>query len=841
MTKAELVKVIAKAARENATFLDLSNKNIKTIPLGIANLTNLTTLYLYKNQITKIPEAIANLTNLTKLTLSDNQITEIPDAIANLTNLTELYLDFNQITEIPDAIANLTKLTTLYLDNNQITEISEAIANLTNLTTLYLSNNQITEIPEAIANLTKLTSLDLRNNPIPIPVEILNDYRNPQKILDYYFRQKNEQHRSLNEGKLIVVGQGAVGKTALVSQLIDNCWEEEGKTQGIKIRQWMIKARDTDVQLNVWDFGGQEIMHATHQFFLTERSLYLLVLNNRENERANEIDRWLKIVQSFGKNSPILIVGNWTDQHPLDLDQKGWQTKYPNIKGFFATACKDNVMGITELRQAISIEIGKMDSVFVTLPQTYFNVKSQIEQLEQQGKDYIPYTDYQTICKQQKIAKQNEQRNLAQILHDLGIALNFADDYRLAIKDTYVLNPGWIVGGVYKILNDNLLMTRDRGILEIQECPRIFTPKQDSDQNRYPTSQEHQFVIDMMLKFELCFHLDSQPAYLIPDLLTKEEPDTGEWNNPLGFELHYEVLPQSVISRFIVKSHNLISKKTCWRTGVVLVKDESRAYIKADLDDGKIIIWIIGNLSTRRSLLSIIRNNFDAIHKTIAALPVKERVPLPDNPIVTVSHKHLLTLESIGITDFVPEDTDKSYNIKELLEGIQTSSDRHKTERKSQEIIMPRNTIFVSYSSKDAEILTEFKTHISPYEWAENFYVWDDSKIKAGDEWRLEINKALAAAKVAVLLVSPNFLASKFIREKELPPLLDAAKLEGLTIIWIPISTSSYKKTAIEKYQSAHPPNEPLDSLDKAKCNQAWVKICEKIEVAMKKSIKVEP
>ncbi len=92
--------------------------------------------------------------------------------------------------------------------------------------------------------------------------------------------------RPLNEAKVILVGQGAVGKTSLVKRLMTDEFDpEEHKTEGIDIKRWGVKVGRQEVQLNVWDFGGQEIMHATHQFFLTKRSLYLLVLDSRRMRR----------------------------------------------------------------------------------------------------------------------------------------------------------------------------------------------------------------------------------------------------------------------------------------------------------------------------------------------------------------------------------------------------------------------------------------------------------------------------------------------------------------------------------------------------------------------------
>ncbi|MBC7930528.1 MAG: toll/interleukin-1 receptor domain-containing protein [Rubrivivax sp.] len=144
-----------------------------------------------------------------------------------------------------------------------------------------------------------------------------------------------------------------------------------------------------------------------------------------------------------------------------------------------------------------------------------------------------------------------------------------------------------------------------------------------------------------------------------------------------------------------------------------------------------------------------------------------------------------------------------------------------------------RDQIFISYSHSDRKWLGMLKDHLEPYVDAESLAYWDDSKIKAGDDWFGEIQRALAAAKVAVLLVSPKFLSSQFIRREELPPLLAAAQDEGLRIIWIAISKSSYDKTWLGKYQAANDPNEPLRKFEQWKRDEVLVDVCKKIAEAL--------
>ena len=103
---------------------------------------------------------------------------------------------------------------------------------------------------------------------------------------------------------MILIGRGEVGKTSLVKRLLGKGFDpKQDKTQGIRIDQWPLTIRDEEILLHIWDFGGQEIMHATHQFFLTKRSLYLVVLNGREGGEDLDAEYWLKTVSALAPDS----------------------------------------------------------------------------------------------------------------------------------------------------------------------------------------------------------------------------------------------------------------------------------------------------------------------------------------------------------------------------------------------------------------------------------------------------------------------------------------------------------------------------------------------------------
>ncbi len=140
-----------------------------------------------------------------------------------------------------------------------------------------------------------------------------------------------------------------------------------------------------------------------------------------------------------------------------------------------------------------------------------------------------------------------------------------------------------------------------------------------------------------------------------------------------------------------------------------------------------------------------------------------------------------------------------------------------------------RRPVFVSFSHKDKIWLDSLKTMLAPVVQAHGLLLWDDSRIQAGSHWRSEIATAIESARVAVLLVSKHFLASEFIVNNELPPLLDAAKNRGLRILWVCVGHCLWHRTEIADYQAAHVPSVPLSALDDSERDRVLVEVCEEI------------
>ncbi|MEG4628778.1 leucine-rich repeat domain-containing protein [Microcoleus sp. AR_TQ3_B6] len=613
----------------NLTQLVLHNNQIAEIPEALGKLSNLTQLYLRSNQIAQLPDAIGQLSHLTQLYLFNNQIAQISDAICQLSNLTHLDFRSNQIAQIPEAICQLSNLTHLDLRRNQITQIPEAICQLSNLTHLDLINNQITSIPEAIRSMEKLEKLDLRGNPIPIPLEILGGKQSSQPgdlraILDFYFQTRDpDATEELNEAKLLIVGEGGSGKTTLANKLLNPDYElkeQEPSTEGIDVIRWeFTQANGKPFRVHIWDFGGQEIYHATHQFFLTERSLYILLVDNRR-ENPN-LCYWLNIIELLSNSSPVFLVQNEKQDRRCEINFFQLRGDFENLEKRLTTNLADN-RGLETLQRALQHRITTLDHISTGIPKRSANVRHVLENYARR-KTHIEVSEFYDICATHGFDKSDKQAmlSLSKYLHDLGIILHFqtnADKKKSILFNWVILRPEWATNAVYKV-TDNEQVIANCGYFTDENLSEIWIDRQYQGL--------HDELLELMENFKICYRIPGPRGhYIAPQLLPREAPDY-DWDDTDNLIVRYEYklfMPKGIITRLIVEMHGLICRPNfapssgaasgdiVWREGVLLADNYAKAEVIENYDQRKISIRVSG--TQKNYLLNRIRHKLWEIH-----------------------------------------------------------------------------------------------------------------------------------------------------------------------------------------------------------------------------------
>jgi small GTP-binding protein len=600
----------------NLTQLDLSNNRLTELPAWIGQLTNLAQLNLSSTRLTELPAWIRQLTNLTQLNLSSNRLTELPAWIGQLTSLTQLDLNNNELRELPAWIGQLTNLTQLDLRSTRLTELPAWIGQLTSLTQLDLNNNELRELPAEIGQLTSLTQLDLSHNPnLQLPPEIRG--KSAPEIVQFYRQHLEQQVDRLYEAKLLIVGEGGAGKTTLTKKIQNPNYQlqpDEVSTEGIEVISVQFPFKNgKQFRVNIWDFGGQEIYHATHQFFLTKRSLYILVADSRKED--TDFYYWLNVVELLSGNSPLLIVNNEKQDRKRDINQRQLRGEFTNLKEVLAANFADN-RGLQEIRTQIKRRITSLPHVGVELPKTWVRVR---EALERETRNHISLEEYLKLCEDNGFTRREDALQLSGYLHDLGVCLHFQEDDLL--QRTVILKPTWGTDAVYKVL-DNAQVVQNLGKFTRKDLQAIWQDDQ------YATMRPE--LLRLMMNFKLCYEIPGCPGvYIAPQLLSPNQPDYA-WdesdNRFLRYE--YEFMPKGILTRFIVEMHRWIEQQTCvWKTGVVLNKDGARAEVIElyRYHKGEIRIRITGN--RKRDLLTTVRHELDKIHASYERLKYKTLVP----------------------------------------------------------------------------------------------------------------------------------------------------------------------------------------------------------------------
>ncbi|MCW1921565.1 leucine-rich repeat domain-containing protein [Luteolibacter arcticus] len=827
--------------------LSLNSNQLATLPPDIGKLTALTALNLDSNQLTTLPTEIGRLTALTTLSLHSNQLATLPPDISRLTALRTLYLDHNQLATLPPEIGKLTALTKLSLHRNQLISLPPEIGKLTTLTTLSLNSNQLAALPPNIGRLPALMEIFLHENPgLGIPESVLGPTlrevhhplnpappTSPRAIFDFYFALQQQGEAPMREVRTLLVGRGRVGKTSLIKALQNRPVDlQEKETPGISVEELPLHCAQADATARIWDFGGQEFLHGTHQIFLSERCVYVLVMEGREGSWEQETDYWLRFIQSFGGDSPVIVALGKYDLHPFSVDRHRLKERCPHIAGFVQVDAVTG-RGIAELRTLLEETVSGMPEVWHGVPKKWHRIKQELESM---ASSHLAYREYQALCRRLDVTAEGEQDSLAQTLHRLGVALNFRDHHRL--RNTSVLKPQWVTEAIYGLIRHT--QQQDcHGVLREEDLGEALKPAEE-----YPP-ELHGFVLGLMEKFEVAFTLGethaSGKSWLIPELLGEEQPDAflqfrSEGVRRLRFS-YPEALPPGLLPRLIVRTREMSDSHPGWRwrSGVVLEWCGCQALVRLDRLERRTDVAICGGtLEERQALFDIIRSHLIVLHGNVRAV---EETEIDGHPGVWVKVAKLRLEERKGTKQFdelISDVEEAAVEVSKELDQVESDA---ATEASGPD---PKRRIhlFISYAHVNEKELIPFRQNLALLSQQGYIQIWHDRNLVAGEKWETGVLDELGRAEIVLLFYTTGARISSFIQKTELRISLDRSDKNECVLIWVPLERNDLDKThPLEKRLSAI----TCGTVDKKKIydfepNQiGWMQVEESIRNAVEK------
>jgi internalin A len=336
------------------------------------------------------------------------------------------------------------------------------------------------------------------------------------------------------------------------------------------------------------------------------------------------------------------------------------------------------------------------------------------------------------------------------------------------------------------------------------------------------------FILGLMDQFEVSFPLgDSQKRSLIPQLLDDQQPDEAREFNPakcLNFGYKYEIVPEGLLPRFIVRTHHISEAKVRWKSGVILHDSDTacRALVKADSIAGQVSIQVDGPEQTRRDLLAIIRYNFQVIHADSKLKPAELVYPpgVPERPQRLDDLEAFLRNDSSSkILIKLPDETVITPTAASLIEPVKTSAEPLR--------------LFLSYSHKDKKYVDELRKALKPTERNGLIQSWYDGEITAGEEWKPLIEQRLREADIIVCQLSRDFLDSDFCVLNELETAIRRREAGKAGLVAYVLHDCDWKETKIAKFQILPSEAKAIDGRNNK--HKYWTEIADGIKAAVKK------
>ena len=739
--------------------------------------------------ISEIPIELKEIKDLKRLNISDNAISELPNWISGFKDLEFLDARNNKLTDLPSDFTQLKKLITINLRNNHIRVVPKEFQKMPWVNFISLNYNEIEKIP---AWFFDIEDVNIENNPIiDPPIEV---YSRGTETIKNYFKEREKGTDNLYEAKLLIVGEPGAGKTTLMNKILDEKYKLdlfEASTKGIEIKPYKFNTKDKhNFRVNIWDFGGQEIYHATHQFFLTKRSLYILLSDNRTEN--TDFNYWLQTIELLSGNSPMIIVQNEKQNRKKDINFSGMKERFNNLKANYSFDLSKNIKGIKNLKSEIEHQICLLPHIGSELPKIWVGIRRTLEE-EAIKQPYINESEYFLICEKHGMEGKDRMYFLSDYLHDLGVFLHFRDN--AVLKRWIILRPDWATEAVYKIL-DNKGVVESNGYFTKSNLETIWRDSKYADM--------HDELISLMMKFELCYQMENSGTYIAPQLLRTAKPSySWDSQNDITVKYDYEFMPKGIITRFIVRMFYYISDQSLvWREGVILRKNESVAEVVETYGKREIRIKVSGVY--QREFLAIIMDSLDKLHLTYHNLKAEKLIPCNCSECKSSKDPYYFSFDTVRkylankISDDRCRKSLKSISLAPLLDSFTGYS-------KSAGL-----KIYISSSKEDFESKKDFLKHFKSIQRNYQIVITDSDDASPGFNEKEYVRDQLDTTDVIICLLSHHYIASDWHVDVELQKALDRTETASCLFIPVILSDCDWKSLPIGHIKPVQYNSKPL-------------------------------
>lgn len=554
--------------------LDLSGTKLislegATFPQGLQRLD------LSGTNIANLDKAIFPK-SLQRLDLNNTKLTQLPDSIQELKSMQTLDLCALQLKELPDWLPELGLPFTREIFGEGI-RLHDTTVEGVDMSIFDHSQETILQWFEEYKLRKRESEWEqrIRKAATQIADRIQHELSAPAE----------DEAKPLNELKVVFLGDGEAGKTHTIARLLKNGEHvndfRESSTPGIVIEDMTFELADRKVKVHFWDFGGQEILHSMHRMFLTERTLYVVVLNVREGNQEDRARYWLHNLKSFANGAPVLLVLNKMDMNKnASVNESDLRKLYPGLTEIIKlSTLKDSPDEFRKKFLDVLLgQVGSMDILSLPLTSAGRRVKERIQEMKE---SYIHGDVFRRFCNEcGVIGTDNVRRDLLNTFGQLGVSFCYSGS--ASLEDYVVLRPDWITNAIYIILFNRMDAVKN-GLVDHETIYKTLSSEDmEAVRRTVITARYKPFEVDYVLKvfrkFRLSFLVKDGEEFLpmLCDANTTDDAAKYE-NDPttLEFRMHYEYLPNNVIHRLMVDRRNELDLQNVWLTGARFIYDNT--------------------------------------------------------------------------------------------------------------------------------------------------------------------------------------------------------------------------------------------------------------------------